>query len=95
MKKEQVYIVLHDILIKFYSNNKKFETLWDTSKDVPLTGAIWNITAIDMTYLFLEVEKQFQIHIDASKLDNYQFNTVNLITDTICQYLNQQQNINK
>ncbi len=51
--------------------------------DKPLTGTVFNISGLMMTYLFFEIEKSFGIRIDTAKILNYEFNTINDITELI------------
>lgn len=49
----------------------------------PLTGNAFSLNRLDMTYLFFEVEKDFDIRIDTTKILNYEFNTINGIADLV------------
>lgn len=51
--------------------------------NLPLTGKKFNIDSLGLTYLFLEVETQFSIKIDANKIMNYEFNTINGVAELI------------
>lgn len=66
---------LFEIMQKFIDSGRLM-ALWGEGKELPLTGAEWNMSAIDMVYLFFEVEKNFQVCIDVKNICNYEFNTV-------------------
>lgn len=51
--------------------------------DIPLTGKYFAFSAINMTYLYLEVLKEFHITIDQEILCGYGFNTINSIIKII------------
>lgn len=76
---------LKDILKK-YVGCSKVEQLWQNGQDLLLTGDKWDISAITMTYIFLEIEKTFQIRIDASSILNYEFGTIKGIKVIIHKY---------
>jgi acyl carrier protein len=50
---------------------------------LPLTGKIFRLSAVDLTYLFLEAEKAYGIRIDESELTTYGFNSIKEIADTV------------
>ena len=52
-------------------------------RTLPLTGALWDFDAIDMTYLFFEIERAFSIHIPPKMLEEYRFNSINGIISII------------
>ena len=82
MSKDEIEEKLYDILKKFPCVSD-LETLWDMGRELPFTGRLWNFDAIEMTYLFFEVEKEFAIHIRPHFLEKYRFNSVNGIINTI------------
>lgn len=51
--------------------------------DKPLTGDTIQFSAIDMTYLLLEIMQEFNIKFNASDVSNYGFNTIRKIVSTI------------
>lgn len=61
--------------------------LWDREQESPLTGDKWNLSAVDMAYLFLETEKQFEIKIAAVSIKDYQFNTIKGIEEIVSKAL--------
>ena len=53
------------------------------SYNEPLTGNVFRMSAIDMTYLLLELMDEFQIKFDAADVKDYGFNTINKIVNII------------
>lgn len=51
--------------------------------DMPLTGNPFHLNGLSMTYLFLEVEKNYRIFISDKELEDYHFNSINAIIDLI------------
>ena len=51
--------------------------------DKPLTGNVFHFNALNMAYLFFEVEKNLGLKIDAEKILDYEFNTINGIAEVI------------
>lgn len=51
--------------------------------DTPLTGTIFRLNDLDLLYLFFEMEKRLKIEIDATKILEYQFNSVNGIINLL------------
>lgn len=58
MDKQNVEFILYGIVGKFIPE-PDLKALWKKSKDLPLTGSLWNFDEINMTYLFFEIEKKF------------------------------------
>lgn len=48
-----------------------------------LTSSDYGFTGLDLAYLFFEIEKKFNIALDATKLRNYEFVTVGGIIRTV------------
>lgn len=67
---------------KLYSIFEKFvpdvalTMLWARGRDIPLTSTSWNFDAINLAYLFFEVENIFSIQIEPALLENYRFNSI-------------------
>lgn len=53
------------------------------SNDIKLTGQGIGFSAMDLAYLFFEIEKAFDIKINTDGILNYEFNTINSIADVI------------
>ena len=54
-----------------------------TLYDEPLTGDHFQMSAIDMTYLLLEVADEFKIRFEAADVESYGFNSINKIVKTV------------
>lgn len=50
---------------------------------LPLTGPQLKLTAPDLVYLVLELKACFSIEFEKQDFDNYKFNTVHMITQTV------------
>jgi len=61
--------------------------LLDDNWDKPLTGKKLRLTGTDMAYLFFELEKAFDIRIDAKHLSSYGFRSVNSILEIVKSYV--------
>lgn len=55
----------------------------DGNFDVPLTGSQFNMTEIDLAYLYFIIESKYKIVIDPRKIVNYEFNSINGIINII------------
>lgn len=62
---------------------EKTEKLWKQGATLLLTGEAWTLSALDMVYIFLEIEKVFQIEINTEKIMEYQFGTIEKIKKCI------------
>lgn len=52
------------------------QLLVEENYNKPLTGDLFLLNGRDLVYLFMELEKQLKIRIDAKKITDYQFNTI-------------------
>ena len=86
MSVEEVEKRVYGIFQKFISE-KDLAALWDKSKALPLTGSLWKFDAVEMVYLFFEVEQEFSIRIKPKLLEKYRFNSVNGIVNAIVESL--------
>lgn len=89
MEKEKVRETLFDILQKLRVDVALTEEDYQKRVDYPLTGDYWNFDAVQMVYLFCEVEKAFHIRIQPKHLVNYQFNTPRQIINLVVNYCQQ------
>lgn len=48
---------------------KQYET-------IPLTGHLFRLSSVRLTYLFFELEKEFNCTIDANQIKAYELNTI-------------------
>jgi len=51
--------------------------------DEPLTGNMLRLSAIDLTYLFFELERVFGARVAHRYLDSYGFSSINKIAEAI------------
>jgi acyl carrier protein len=65
---------------KFHVPLSKLET---SNWNEPLTGAFYGLNGIDLTYLFLEIEKHYLIKVDEEFLRSYGFSSINKIIKVI------------
>lgn len=83
MRKDEVSNLLFEIMRKILYYVPLTEETFQKGIDAPLTGDYWDFNAVQMVYLFCEVEKAFQIRIQPQKLNNYGFNTIRKINNLI------------
>lgn len=57
--------------------------------DKPLTGQYFGLSAVDMVYLFFEIESEFNIQIQPESLRDYQFGSINSICEIVQKNLSQ------
>lgn len=88
MDKQEIENVLYRIMQKFVPEAALPE-LWRRGRRLPLTGEQWDLDAIQMTYLFFEVERAFSILINPDQLTGYRFNSVEGIIDIVYTCLQQ------
>lgn len=74
-------------ILEGYVGKQNVEAFWKTGQNAFFTGEPWNMTAIEMTYFFLDVEKVFQIRIDASMIRKYEFASVKGVRKCIKKYM--------
>lgn len=82
MNAREIELQLYGICKKFLPEGD-LNVLWENGRALPLTGAMWNFDAINMTYFFFEIEQAFTIYIHPELLENYQFNSVNSIISVV------------
>lgn len=61
--------------------NLSDENIIKKNENMPLTGQIFQFTALDLIYLFFEVEKEFDLSIDMNHINLYGFNTIRSISE--------------
>ncbi|MDF2537854.1 MAG: hypothetical protein K0S76_875 [Herbinix sp.] len=71
---EQILVNKLNINIELYKRDYDKEAL---------TGRVFNLTPRDLIYLFLELEQEFDCRINTMDILNYEFNTIQGITDVI------------
>ena len=87
MEYQNIYDILFNIMQKFPFSPALARERFEKDKDLPLTGDVWIFGAVDMVYLFFEVEKEFGIHIAPKDLLHYRFNTIRQIASIVSKYL--------
>ncbi|MGP1433833.1 MAG: hypothetical protein ACTTHM_07760 [Peptoanaerobacter stomatis] len=75
--------VINILELKLISFDKEV----DYNVDLPLTGHPFLLTDVDMVYLLLEIEKEFDIHIEERDLLEYGFSTISQIVKVISTYI--------
>jgi len=68
-------------VIRVFTEKLNFvnESIIKHNRSVPLTWEPFNFSAVQLIYLFLEIEKNFSIHIPEKYLHDYGFNSVDQI----------------
>ena len=51
--------------------------------DEPLTGSTIGLSSVELTYLFFEIEKAFNIRIGEEHLNDYGFRSINTIATIV------------
>ncbi|NRT74801.1 hypothetical protein [Clostridium beijerinckii] len=72
-------------ILNFVKPQKELYT--EENFDVSLTGKML-FSPVDMVYVFFEIQKHFNIKLQAKDLENYKFNSINGIKETISNTLN-------
>ena len=57
------------------------ELLAEENWDEPLTGKMFGLTAVDLTYLLLDTEKSLGVRVPECCLRDYGFSTLNKLID--------------
>ena len=70
---------IHGRIVEILCNKFQVDKdlLTEKNGDEPLTGRVFRLTGEQLTYIFLEIEKAFSIHIDENHLFSYGFCTIN------------------
>lgn len=72
-------------ILNFVKPQKELYT--EENFDASLTGKML-FSPVDMVYVFLEIQKHFDIRLEAKDLENYKFNSINGISYVISNALN-------
>ncbi len=64
-----------------------YEKLDISNWDEPLTGHIYQFTAVDLVYLLFEIEIEFNIRLPAKVFEDYRFSTITKICSVIEDYV--------
>lgn len=73
-EKDNLINVIIKTIIKVTGVDK--EKLKEEYWDLPLTGAWYGLSAIDLIYILFELEKHYRIRISSEHFDEYQFSTI-------------------
>lgn len=87
MQKDEVYTLMFEIMQKILYDVPLARDAFDRGLDCPLTGNYWNLGAIQLVYLFCEVEKEFNVRFEPERLVNYRFNTIQQIVNHVVDLL--------
>lgn len=87
MQKDEVYALMFEIMKKILYDALLTKDDFDKGLNSPLTGDYWNLNALQLVYLFCETEKRFNVHFESKQLINYQFNTIQRITNHVVDLL--------
>lgn len=71
-------------ILNFVKPQKELYT--EENFETSLTGKM-KFSPVDMVYVFLEIQKHFNIRLEAKDLENYKFNSINGIRDVISNVL--------
>lgn len=85
-KKNIIFSEIEDILIKVA--NVKPELVCKENYDEPFSGNVFNLKGRDILYIFYEVESRFKITINVCDILNYEFNSINGISQCIKMLVN-------
>lgn len=87
MQKDEVYTLMFEIMQKILYDVPLARDAFDRGLGWPLTGNYWNLGAIQLVYLFCEVEKEFNVRFEPERLVNYRFNTIQQIVNHVVDLL--------
>lgn len=82
--KYELKAIMLDIFQKMFHISE--EQLEKIDCDLPLTGKIFRLNAIEMTYLILEIEKVLEIHFEPEDFMNYKMLSINGIIKSISRH---------
>lgn len=79
MNREEITCVLKKIFLQYFDIVEEFR---EENFDKALTGHFF-FSYLDLVYLYILIEQEFDINIDSRKLKRYRFNTINGIIKII------------
>ncbi len=85
MNRDEIFEILSDILVNKLKINENL--IREDNFDEPLMGNLFGFNEITLGYVYLEVQKIFEININGRDLDNYGFCTINKIVSIIEKYV--------
>ena len=89
MSKDKISNSLFEILQKVVYYTPLTKEAFEKGTNAPLTGNYWDLDAVQMVYLFCEVEKMFHIRVQPKQLTNYRLNTIQQILNLLVNYSQQ------
>lgn len=87
MCRDRINNLLFEIMRRILYYRPLTKETFERGIDVPLTGNYWNLDAVQLVYLFCEVEKNCHIQITVKNLMSYRFITIRRISDQIVNLL--------
>ena len=87
MSRDEIDNLLFEIMQKNLYNLSLTRKTFEKGIDAPLTGNYWNLDAVQLLYLFCEIEKVFHIQIPVKNLMSYRFITIRKIGNHIVNLL--------
>ena len=87
MYQDRINNLLFEIMRKILYYRPLTKETFEMGIDVPLTESYWNFDAVQLVYLFCEVEKVYHIHIPVKNLMSYRFITIRRISNQVVNLL--------
>lgn len=87
MKKEEISELMFSIVQKIVFDTSLTREDYEKGIDFALTGTYWNLDAVQLVYLFCEVEKTFHIQFAPKNLVQYRFITISKVINQIVSLL--------
>ena len=87
MKREEIDDLMFSIVRKIIFDASLTKQDYEKGIDSPLTGTYWNLDAVQLAYLFCEVEKIFHVQFAPKNLVHYRFITINKVINQIVSLL--------
>lgn len=87
MKSEtQILLILKKIFTEKYRIPSE---LWKNENlSRPLTGSVWKLSGIDLSFILFEIEKEFEIKFKEDDLINYGFSSISKIVNLLMKKIN-------
>lgn len=65
----------------------KYHDISNIDYNEPLTGERVSLDATELVYVVIELMEKFQITFDAADFENYHFNTINGIVESVLKHI--------
>lgn len=82
IERQVVSVMRHRLLVPDWKLGSEY---WDE----PLTGRFFGFSAVDLTYLFFELERAFNVRFRERDLADYGYSTINRIVKAVRQRVGQ------